>query len=57
MLRSFRIALIQIGVTANKAHNLANTTRMVREAARNGAHVVVLPVPMQISCQKRSTSH
>lgn len=41
--RSFKLALVQLLVTANKEANLANARSKVLEAAKNGANVVVLP--------------
>ena len=43
-LRQFRLALVQLAVGADKAANLQRASRMVREAAENGAQVVALPV-------------
>ena len=40
----FRVALVQMAVGANKANNLRRACQMVKEAVRNGAGVVVLPV-------------
>nr|KAJ3420189.1 Carbon-nitrogen hydrolase [Polyrhizophydium stewartii] len=40
---SFKLALVQLFVTANKQANLANARRLVLQAAGNGANVVVLP--------------
>lgn len=41
---SFKLALVQLSVSANKEENLENARQLVLEAARNGANVVVLPV-------------
>jgi predicted amidohydrolase len=41
--KNFRIALVQLAVTADKALNLANARTKVLEAAKNGSQVVVLP--------------
>ncbi|KAH6562167.1 hypothetical protein BASA50_006938 [Batrachochytrium salamandrivorans] len=41
--KAFRLALIQMQVTANKAANLAHARSMVQAASRSGAQVVVLP--------------
>ncbi|KAF2813125.1 carbon-nitrogen hydrolase [Mytilinidion resinicola] len=38
-----KLALIQLASTADKAHNLAHARTKVLEAARAGAHLVVLP--------------
>ncbi|KRY18337.1 Omega-amidase NIT2 [Trichinella patagoniensis] len=43
MLRSFRLALIQNLVSADKNENLLRIGEKIAEAARNGAKVVVLP--------------
>ena len=40
---NFRLALIQMSVTANKSHNLENAAKLVKKASQNGANVVVLP--------------
>jgi len=36
--------MVQMAVGANKANNLRRACQMVKEAVRNGAGVVVLPV-------------
>ncbi|KAI9034463.1 carbon-nitrogen hydrolase [Hyaloraphidium curvatum] len=41
--KNFRIALIQLAVTADKALNLSNARNKVLEAAKAGSQVVVLP--------------
>jgi len=43
MSPTFRLALVQLSVGANKAENLARCGKLVREAASNGAKVVALP--------------
>ncbi|KAI8926402.1 carbon-nitrogen hydrolase [Entophlyctis helioformis] len=43
MSRSFRLALVQLSVTANKQTNLARARQLVLQAAKEGANVVVLP--------------
>jgi omega-amidase len=41
----FKLALVQLGgVGADKTKNLVHTREKILEAAKNGAHVVVLPV-------------
>ena len=40
----FRLALIQLATTADKALNLRRARKLVTEAAANGAKVIVLPV-------------
>ena len=40
----FRVALVQLAVGADKATNLSRATEKVREASKNGANVVALPV-------------
>jgi omega-amidase len=39
----FRLALVQLAVSAQKAQNIANARKRVLEAAQNGAQVVCLP--------------
>lgn len=39
----FKLALIQLKVTANKSLNLSNATAKVLTAAQNGANIIVLP--------------
>ncbi|CAO3682523.1 unnamed protein product [Umbelopsis vinacea] len=39
----FKLALIQLAVTSNKANNLKHARERVLEASKNGANVVVLP--------------
>ncbi|TPX40274.1 hypothetical protein SeLEV6574_g06709 [Synchytrium endobioticum] len=41
--RNFRLALVQLLVTASKETNLQNARRKILEASQNGANVVVLP--------------
>ncbi len=43
---SFKLACIQLGVTADKSVNLLKTKSKILEASRNGAKVIVLPVPI-----------
>ncbi|KAL4231181.1 Carbon-nitrogen hydrolase [Mactra antiquata] len=43
MARSFRIALVQMSVTADKPANLQRASKLVKEAAAGGASVVSLP--------------
>ena len=40
----FRLALIQLAVGADKTTNIRRACQMVKEAVRNGAGMVVLPV-------------
>ena len=42
----FRLALVQLAVGADKAANLQRASQKIKEAARNGAKVVALPVCM-----------
>ena len=44
--RAFRIALVQLAVGADKATNLSQASEKVREATKNGANIVVLPVSL-----------
>ena len=39
----FRLALIQLLVGADKANNLTRAVKCIREAASNGAQLIVLP--------------
>ena len=41
--KKFKLALCQLKVISDKAHNLVRAQEMVREAAQNGADVIVLP--------------
>ena len=43
-LRRFRIGLVQMTVGEDKAANFARAAGLVREAAKNGAQLVALPV-------------
>lgn len=43
MSGTFRLALIQLGVGANKSHNLVAAAKHVKEAAAKGAQLVSLP--------------
>lgn len=40
----FRLALVQLAVTANKAQNLIRAREKIKEAVAGGAQVVALPV-------------
>lgn len=40
----FRLALVQLKVTSDKAANLAHAAKKVAEAVKGGAQVVALPV-------------
>ena len=42
-MSSFRIGLIQLAVTANKAANLTRAVDKIQEASKNGAKLVSLP--------------
>ncbi|XP_040077540.2 omega-amidase NIT2-like [Ixodes scapularis] len=42
-MNKFRLALLQLAVNSNKAENLEKTSRKIREAASEGAKMVVLP--------------
>ncbi|PVU87781.1 hypothetical protein BB559_005884 [Furculomyces boomerangus] len=42
-MTSFRMALVQVRPTRNKEENIASATKLVLEAAANGADLVVLP--------------
>lgn len=44
MSNSFKLACIQLSVTADKTVNLLKTKSKILEASRNGAKVIVLPV-------------
>lgn len=43
MFMSFKIAICQMGATANKLENIDKAEKMIREAKENGAEIVVLP--------------
>lgn len=49
-VRQFRLALVQLAIGAKKSANLQRASKNVREAANNGAEVVVLPVS---TCQRK----
>lgn len=40
---AFRLALVQLAVSASKADNLQNAARLIKQASQNGAKVVALP--------------
>ena len=40
----FRLALIQLGVTANKSDNIKHAVDLISKAAKQGAQLLVLPV-------------
>jgi hypothetical protein len=42
--RPFRLALIQLAITADKTANLRRARTLVKEASTKGANVIVLPV-------------
>ena len=42
--KSFKLACIQLAVTADKSANLLKAKSKILEASRNGAKVIVLPV-------------
>ena len=41
---AFRLACIQLAVTANKAQNYVRAREKIVEAAKNGAKLIILPV-------------
>lgn len=43
MAGSFRLALVQLAVTASKSDNLARASKLIKEAASKGANIVALP--------------
>lgn len=43
MAGTFRLALVQLAVTASKSDNLARAAKMIKDAAANGAKVIALP--------------
>ena len=43
-LLEFRLALIQLAVGSNKSENLSRATKLISEAAKQGAKIVSLPV-------------
>lgn len=44
MIAVFRIGLVQLAVTANKAQNLLRAKDKIKEAVAQGAKIVALPV-------------
>lgn len=44
LISAFRIALVQLAVTSNKAQNLLRAKDKIKEAVSNGAKIVALPV-------------
>jgi len=44
LILAFRIALVQLAVTSNKAQNLSRAKEKIKEAVSNGAKIVALPV-------------
>ena len=46
----FRLALVQLAVGASKADNLSRAARLIKEASKEGAKVVALPVSI---CYRR----
>lgn len=44
LISEFRIALIQLAVSSNKAQNLLRAKDKIKEAVSNGAKIVALPV-------------
>ena len=44
LVTEFKLALIQLAVSADKALNLRRACEMIRNAVKNGAQLVVLPV-------------
>jgi len=53
----FRLALIQLHVSAVKSENLQRACGLVREASAKGAKVVVLPVSKDHGLLSSCTSH
>ena len=43
-LAMFKLGLIQTTVTKSKEDNISHACKLIKEAAQNGANVVVLPV-------------
>ena len=43
-LAGFKLALIQLAVTANKTENIVRACQKIAEASKAGAKVVALPV-------------
>jgi len=44
LLLEFRLALIQLAVTANKADNVRRATELIANASKQGAQLISLPV-------------
>jgi predicted amidohydrolase len=42
--KAFKIALVQLMVTANKQDNIRNALELIGKAAKNDAKLIVLPV-------------
>ena len=40
---TFRMALCQLSVTSDKAHNLKEAAKAIQEASKRGAHLISLP--------------
>ena len=49
-LSEFRLALVQLAVSADKALNICRACEMVKSAVKNGAQMVVLPVRDNVLC-------
>jgi len=44
LLSEFRLALIQLAVSANKADNVRRATELIANASKQGAQLISLPV-------------
>jgi len=49
VLSEFRLALIQLAVTANKADNVRRATELIANASKQGAQLISLPVSKRVS--------
>jgi len=49
-LLEFRLALIQLAVTANKADNVHRATELIANASKQGAQLISLPVSHPQTC-------
>lgn len=52
LISEFRIALVQLAVTSNKAQNLLRAKDKIKEAASNGAKIIALPVGFAFTLER-----
>jgi len=48
-LSEFRLALVQLAVTANKADNVRRATELIANASKQGAQLISLPVSVHLT--------